>query len=50
MKIKYERLEEANMLFETIKTILMTGLSQTKINGLLDRYTHFEIRNGKIKN
>lgn len=48
MKIHCELLEEVNLLFEMIKTMLITGLSQTKINQLLKKYTHYEIRNGKF--
>lgn len=40
----YELLEEVNLLFEMIKTILITGLSQSKITPLLTQYTHYEIR------
>ncbi len=47
MKMNYETLEEANLLFEMIKTMLITGLSQTRIAQLLKQYTHYEIRNGE---
>lgn len=50
MKVHYELLEEVNILFEMIKTMLITGLSQTKIKQLLKKYTHYEIRNGKLIN
>jgi hypothetical protein len=47
MKMHNETLEEANLLFEMIKTMLMTGLPQTQINLYLKRHTHYEIRNGR---
>lgn len=47
MKLHSETLEEANLLFEMIKTMLITRLSQTQITKLLRRYTHYEIRNGR---
>jgi len=50
MKLHSETLEEANLLFEMIKTMLITWLSQTQINQLLRRYTHYEIRNGRYVN
>lgn len=50
MKAKYEHLEEVNMMFEIIKTMLLTWLAETKVRRLLKNYTHFEIRGGKIKN
>jgi len=40
-----ETLEEANLLFEMIKTMLITGLPQTEINKFLKFHTHYEIRN-----
>lgn len=40
----YELLEEVNLLFEMIKTMLITGLPQSKITPLLTKYTHYEIR------
>ena len=45
MKMHNETLEEANLLFEMIKTMLITGLPQTHIGNLLKSYTHYEIRN-----
>lgn len=45
MKMHNETLEEANLLFEVIKTMLITGLPQTQINKLLKTYTHYEVRN-----
>ena len=50
MNIHSETLEEVNLLFEMIKTMLITWLSQTKISRLLKRYTHYEIRNWKYVN
>ncbi len=50
MKTNYEHLEEVNSLFELIKTMLLTQLSQTKIKQLLRDYTHSEIRNWKYIN
>ena len=50
MKLHSETLEEANLLFEMIKTMLLTGLSQTQITQFLRRYTHYEIRNGRYVN
>lgn len=43
----YDHLEEVNWLFEMIKTIMITKLSQTKVKQLLRDYTHSEIRNWK---
>ncbi len=42
---KPENLEEVNLLFELVKTILLTWLSQTKVKQFLREYTHTEIRN-----
>jgi len=50
MKLHSETLEEANLLFEMIKTMLITWLSQTQITQFLRRYTHYEIRNGRYVN
>ena len=47
---KSENLEEVNLLFELIKTILLTWLPQTKVKQLLRDYTHSEIRNWKYEN
>ncbi|MFK7780015.1 MAG: hypothetical protein QM490_02610 [Candidatus Gracilibacteria bacterium] len=47
---KFENIEEVNGLFELIKTMLLTQLSQTKIKQLLRDFTHSEIRNGKYEN
>lgn len=49
MKAKYEHLEEVNMMFEMIKTMLLTWLAETKVKKLLKNYTHFEIRSGKLR-
>ena len=46
----YDHLEEVNWLFEMIKTIMITKLSQTKVKQLLKDYTHSEIRNWKYEN
>ncbi len=46
----YDHLEEVNWLFEMIKTIMITKLSQTKVKQLLRDYTHSEIRNWKYEN
>ena len=48
MNIKYNQIDEVNMLFEIIKTILMTWLPHKKIRKLLSKYTHHEIRCWKI--
>ena len=50
MNNKFENLEEVNSLFELIKTMLLTQLSQTKIKQLLRDFTHSEIRNWKYIN
>jgi len=50
MNNKFENLEEVNGLFELIKTMLLTQLSQTKIKQLLRDFTHSEIRNWKYEN
>lgn len=50
MKTNYEHLEEVNTLFEVIKTMLITGLSQRQVRKHLTTYTHSEIRNGKCVN
>ena len=50
MKIHSETLEEVNLLFEMIKIMLLTGLSQTQISKYLKRYSHFEIRNDRYIN
>ena len=50
MKTNFEHLEEVNSLFELIKTMLLTQLSQTKVKQFLRDYTHSEIRNWKYKN
>jgi len=47
MKMHNETLEETNLLFEMIKTMLITGLPQTQINLFLKSHTHYEIRNGR---
>lgn len=47
MNIKYQQIDEANILFEIIKTILITWLSNKKVKKLLAKYTHYEIRNWK---
>lgn len=47
MKMHNETLEEANLLFELIKTMLITGLPQTQITKYLKSHTHYEIRNGR---
>lgn len=47
MKMHNETLEEANLLFEMIKTMLITGLPQTEVSRFLKFHTHYEIRNGK---
>ncbi len=44
--LHYEALEEVNLLFETIKTILITWLPNKNISKLLKDYTHYEIRSG----
>lgn len=46
----YDHLEEVNWLFEMIKTIMITKLSQTKVKQLLRDFTHSEIRNWKYEN
>ena len=45
MNNTFENLEEVNCLFELIKTMLLTWLSQTEIKKYLKEYTHSEIRN-----
>jgi hypothetical protein len=50
MNITYRQIDEANMLFEIIKTILITWLSHKKIKKLLNKYTHHEIRQWKSIN
>jgi len=45
MNNNLENLEEVNLLFELIKTMLLTWLSQTMIKRYLKEYTHTEIRN-----
>ena len=47
---KYDHIEEVNWLFEMIKTIMITKISQTKIKQLLREFTHTEIRNWKYEN
>lgn len=47
MNIKHKQIDEANMLFEIIKTILITWLPHKKVRKLLKKYTHCEIRNWK---
>jgi len=47
MTLHNETLEEANLLFEMIKTMLITGLPQTQINKYLKTHTHLEVRNGR---
>lgn len=46
-KSNHDYIEEINILLELIKTISITGLSQTKIKRLLKEYTHSEIRSWK---
>lgn len=50
MKTNYDQLEEVNLLFELIKTMLITWLSQTKVRQFLREYTHLEIRNWNYVN
>jgi hypothetical protein len=50
MNNKSENIEEVNGLFELIKTMLLTWLSQTKVKQLLKDYIHTEIRNWKYIN
>jgi len=50
MNNKSENIEEVNGLFELIKTMLLTWLSQTKIKQFLREFTHSEIRNWKYEN
>ena len=45
-KIQYKEIDEVNMLFEMIKTILITWLSSKKVKKLLKTHTHYEIRCG----
>jgi hypothetical protein len=45
MNNTFENLEEVNCLFELIKTMLLTWLSQTETKKYLKEYTHSEIRN-----
>ena len=45
MNNNLENLEEVNTLFELIKTMLLTWLSQTETKRYLKEYTHSEIRN-----
>ena len=47
---KYDHIEEVNWLFEMIKTIMITKISQTKIKQLLREFTHSEIRSWKHEN
>lgn len=47
--LNQEQLEEINLLFELIKTMFITWLSQTKIKQFLKEYTHTEIRNWKFE-
>lgn len=42
---KSDNIEEVNGLFELIKTMLLTWLSQTQTKQYLKEYTHTEIRN-----
>jgi hypothetical protein len=44
MNINYRQIDEVNMLFENIKTILITWLPQARVKKLLKKYTHNEIR------
>ncbi len=44
-----EHLEEVNLLFELIKTMMITGISQTMIKRYLKEYTHTEIRNWRYE-
>ncbi len=48
--LNQEQLEEINLLFELVKTMFITWLSQTKIKQFLKEYTHTEIRNWKYEN
>jgi hypothetical protein len=50
MNNNLENLEEVNLLFELIKTMLLTWLSQTMIKRYLKEYTHTEIRNWVYEN
>ena len=50
MNNNLENIDEVNWLFELIKTMLLTQLSQTKIKQLLRDFTHSEIRNWKYIN
>ena len=43
--LNHDQLEEVNLLFELIKTMLLTWLSQTMTKRYLKEYTHTEIRN-----
>ena len=45
-KIQHKQVDEVNMLFEMIKTILITWLSAQKVKKLLKTHTHYEIRCG----
>ena len=45
MNNNLENIDEVNWLFELIKTMLLTWLSQTMIKRYLKEYTHTEIRN-----
>ena len=47
--LNHDHLEEVNLLFELIKTILITELSQTMIKRYLKEYTHTEIRNWRYE-
>lgn len=49
MNNKFDNLEEVNLLFELIKTMLLTWLSQTIVKRYLKEYTHTEIRNWKYE-
>jgi len=48
--LNQEQLEEINLLFELIKTMFITGLSQTMIKRYLKEYTHTEIRKWRYEN
>lgn len=45
-KVTHKQVDEVNMLFEMIKTILITWLSAQKVKKFLKTYTHYEIRCG----
>ena len=46
--IEHKQIDEVNMMFETMKTILITWLSQSQVKKLLKSYTHYEIRWGSF--